>query len=164
VSTGSRSLPDLAWLLAYLLAGLCTPTDLSILQARGSLESILALAARPSVSAGLRGQVLALVWRASCIQGGSTTLATRAGVFAWLGALIADTPDSEYVRDRLRDIGDDEARTGSNNEAFHMLATRWGMCCLVRRLWKTCDRERVDAWSAGTMEKMVEGIIRDHVA
>lgn len=163
-SDGSRSSPDLAWLLAYLLAGLCTPSDLSILQARGSFEPLFALAVRPGVNAGIRGRVLALVWRASCIQGGSTTLATRAGVFAWLGALIADTPASEAVRGRLGDADNDEARVELNDEVLHVLATRWGMCCLVRRLWETCDRERVDAWSAGTMEKMVHGIIQDHVA
>ncbi|KAK4146765.1 nucleolar pre-ribosomal-associated protein 1 [Dichotomopilus funicola] len=118
------------WLLSYLIDALRTPQDLELFhrkRARGPvLERILALAANPYMWLPLRSQVLRLVYRATGIEGGSTTLTTRFGIVSWLEARHAGCEDGD----------------GDGKEAA-MLGG------LKRRVWETCDQERVRVWSRG---------------
>ncbi|CRK19941.1 hypothetical protein BN1708_003230 [Verticillium longisporum] len=120
-SEDDRYYAELTWLLQYLLDGLRTPGDVAVLHHRKWFEKILALAANPYLRTNLTTRVLRVVYRATCVEGGSTTLATRFGVVSWLAAQEAGS-------------GGDEA----------------ALCrALRRRVWETCDQARVGAWSRG---------------
>jgi nucleolar pre-ribosomal-associated protein 1 len=114
------------WLLGYLMDGLRTKQDLELFhkkRAKGPvLERVLVLAANPYMRVPLRSQVLRLLYRATCIEGGSTTLTTRFGIVNWLEARQAGCADA-------------------------VEAAVYGG--LKRRIWETCDQERVRAWSRG---------------
>ncbi|EAQ88024.1 hypothetical protein CHGG_04643 [Chaetomium globosum CBS 148.51] len=116
------------WLLEYLIDGLRTPHDFELFhkkRAKGPvLERILALAANPYMRLPLRSQVLRLLYRATRIEGGSTTLTTRFGIVSWLDARQAGCSDA--------------------GEAVIYGALR-------RRVWETCDQDRVRAWSRGSL-------------
>ncbi|EEY22192.1 conserved hypothetical protein [Verticillium alfalfae VaMs.102] len=120
-SEDDRYYAELTWLLQYLLDGLRAPGDVAVLHHRKWFEKILALAANPYLRTNLTTRVLRIVYRATCVDGGSTTLATRFGVVSWLAAQEAGA-------------GGDEA----------------ALCrALRRRVWETCDQARVGAWSRG---------------
>jgi len=114
------------WLLGDLIDGLRTPRDLELFHKRRAkgpvLERILALAANPYMRLPLRSQVLRLVYRATRIEGGSTTLTTRFGIVNWLEARQAGCADA----------GEAAVYAG-----------------LRRRVWETCDQDRVRVWSKG---------------
>jgi nucleolar pre-ribosomal-associated protein 1 len=114
------------WLLGYLLDGLRTPQDLALFhkkRAKGPVfERILVLAANPYMRLPLRSQVLRLLYRATSIEGGSTTLTTRLGIVSWLEARQAGCTDA--------------------SEAAVLGGLR-------ARIWETCDQDRVRAWSKG---------------
>lgn len=114
------------WLLGYLIDGLRTKHDLELFhkkRAKGAiLERVLALAANSYMRLPLRSQVLRLLYRATGIEGGSTTLTTRFGIVNWLEAR--------------------EAGCADESEA----AVYGG---LRRRIWETCDQDRVRGWSKG---------------
>lgn len=116
------------WLLEYLIDGLRTPHDFELFhkkRAKGPvLERILALAANPYMRLPLRSQVLRLLYRATRIEGGSTTLTTRFGIVNWLDARQAGCTDA--------------------GEAAIYGALR-------RRIWETCDQDRVRVWSRGSL-------------
>jgi nucleolar pre-ribosomal-associated protein 1 len=113
-----------SWLLGYLLDGLRTPRDLQLFhkqRAKGPVfQRVLALAANPFMRLPLRTQVLRLLYRATRIEGASTTLTTRFDVAGWL-----------------------EGRQGSCADAGE--AALYGG--LRRRIWETCDRDRLRALS-----------------
>jgi nucleolar pre-ribosomal-associated protein 1 len=114
------------WLLGYLIDGLRTPRDLELFhkkRAKGPIfERLLALAVNPYMRLPLRTQVLRLMYRATRIEGGSTTLTTRFGILNWLEARQASCTDSSE-------------------------AALYG--ALGRRTWETCDQGRVKTWSRG---------------
>ncbi|KAI0171808.1 ribosome 60S biogenesis N-terminal-domain-containing protein [Hypoxylon sp. FL1284] len=122
---------ELAWLLGLLLDGLRTPADVALFHRRRVFERVLALPANPFLGPGLRAEVARILYRASGIKGGSDTLVTRFGVVGWLLA--------------RRDGGaaDDAERA------------MYG--ALLRRLWDTCDRGRIEEWSRGGVGRLVDG-------
>ncbi|KAK0388664.1 hypothetical protein NLU13_4907 [Sarocladium strictum] len=128
-SEDDRYYAELAWLLTYFLDALRTSSDLAVFHRRRWFEKIFALAGNPYVRSNLRQKILRIVYRATEIEGGSTTLATRFGVFSWLAAQRA-------VCDVVEEVGVYDS--------------------LVRRVWETCDQERVGTWSHGGVEKLVE--------
>lgn len=132
-SEDDRYYTEVAWLLTYLLDSLRTPADLGVFHRRRWFEKILALAANPYVRSNLRQKILRIVYRATEIEGGSTTLATRFGVFSWLAAQRA-------VCDVVEEVGVYDA--------------------LVRRVWETCDQDRVGTWSQGGVQKLVERLAK----
>ena len=72
-------------MLEWLVAGLRTSTDLDIMRKSGVFERVMALYSSPAASEHLvKRRVLELLYRATCIEGGSDTLITRAGVLSWL--------------------------------------------------------------------------------
>lgn len=115
-----------SWLLGYLMDGLRTPRDLELFhkkRAKGPLfERILTLATNPYMRQPLRTQVLRLLYRATGIDGGSTTLTTRFGILNWLEAR--------------------EAACADPGEAAMYAGLR-------SRIWETCDQDRVRSWSKG---------------
>ena len=117
------------WMLAYLVDSLRTTEDLQLFHKRRMmgpiLERILALAGNPYLRTPLRMQILRVLYRASGIEGGSTTLATRFGIVSWL----------EEQRSLCKEA--EEARAYS---------------ALMRRIWQSCDQDRVGTWSRGAVE------------
>ncbi|ETS01973.1 hypothetical protein M419DRAFT_98705 [Trichoderma reesei RUT C-30] len=119
---------ELAWFLAYVLDALQTPFDLGVFHKKRWLEKILALGSNPYLRTNLRLRVLRIVYRATCIESGSTTLITRFGLLTWLDA--------------------QRAACGNPDEAALYEA-------LMSRAWNTCDQARVRAWSKGGVEKLL---------
>jgi nucleolar pre-ribosomal-associated protein 1 len=137
VSGDAAHYAQISWLLGYLLDGLRTPRDLELFhKKRGGrgvgpvFERVLALAANPYMRLPLRRQVLRLLYRATCVGGGSTTLTTRFGIVNWLDARVAGCSM--------------EGGGGGEGEAAVLGGLR-------RRVWETCDRERVRVWSRGAL-------------
>lgn len=121
---------EITWLLIYLLDSLRTPFDLGIFHRKRWFEKILALGANPYLRVNLRTRLLRIIYRATCIEGGSTTLVTRFGILGWLDAQRAGSE------------GGDEADV---------------LAALMRRIWETCDQEKVKAWSKGGVERLLKG-------
>ena len=94
-------------------------------------ERILALYQSPSLSPSARRTILHIIYRATQV-GGSTTLITRAAIISWIQVRLAEADAKETS----------------------MLAA------LAQVIYQTSDRERVNAWSAGTVEKALEEITR----
>jgi len=118
----------LLFLVNYIFASMRTPMDLDILRQRGTFEPLLAIAADPYCPQDVYEGLLKILWRVTGIEGGSTTLITRTGVLAWVGARI------------------DLAKKEESG-----LASVQGLKALVGRLWQTCDKQRVGEWSKGTI-------------
>ncbi|KAK3353096.1 ribosome 60S biogenesis N-terminal-domain-containing protein [Lasiosphaeria hispida] len=135
---GDSFYAQLNWFLQYLVDGLRTPRDLELFhkrRARGPvLERLLSLVSNPYMRLPLRTQVLRILYRATVIEGGSTTLTTRFGVVSWLEAQGKACAGGAK--------GSDEERLGMIYKA------------LRARVWRTCDRERVGVWSKGGIEEL----------
>ncbi|EHK48323.1 hypothetical protein TRIATDRAFT_290744 [Trichoderma atroviride IMI 206040] len=119
---------EIAWFLTYILDALKTPFDLSIFHKKRWFEKILALGSNPYLRVNLRTRILRIVYRATCIDAGSTTLITRFGLLTWLDAqrVACDVPeDSELYK------------------------------ALMGRAWKTCDQARVRTWSKNGVETLL---------
>ncbi|KAI5466588.1 ribosome 60S biogenesis N-terminal-domain-containing protein [Mariannaea sp. PMI_226] len=119
---------EVTWLLVYLLDSLRTPSDLAIFHKKRWFEKILVLGGNPYLRFNLRTRVLRLVYRATCIEGGSTTLVTRFGILSWLDAQRAAC-----------EVADEAAV----------------LSALMLRVWETCDQEKVTAWSKGGVRKLL---------
>ncbi|OBS28058.1 hypothetical protein FPOA_01998 [Fusarium poae] len=119
---------EITWLLTYLLDSLRTPSDLSIFHRKRWFEKILAVGVNPYLRVNLRTRLLRLLYRATCIEGGSTTLITRFGILSWL-----DTQRASFEGGEEADV----------------------MAALMKRVWETCDQEKVKIWSKGGIEKLV---------
>ncbi|KAL6860513.1 hypothetical protein ACO1O0_004541 [Amphichorda felina] len=130
-SEDDRYYTEITWLLTYLLDSLVTPFDLGVFHKKRWFEKILALSSNPYLRSNLRTRILRIVYRAMEIESGSTTLVTRFGIVSWL--------DAHRAACEVRE------------EAAVFEA-------LMRRVWETCDRERVAAWSRGGVLKIIEGL------
>lgn len=80
---------EMNWLLMYMLAGLRTPADMGIFRKRRVFEKLFSVYNNPYLGAGLREKILRLLFRATTIEGGSTTLITRFSAMTWLQAQVA---------------------------------------------------------------------------
>ncbi|KAI9167231.1 hypothetical protein HJFPF1_03356 [Paramyrothecium foliicola] len=134
-SEDDRYYTEVAWLLGYLLDCLRTPFDLGVFHRKRWFEKILALGGgNPYLRWNLRTRVLRIVYRATCIEGGSTTLVTRFGVLSWLDAQRAACDVREEV-------------------AVY--------AALMVRVWETCDQQKVRSWSQGGVEKLLANIAQN---
>jgi len=131
----------LLFLTNYIFSSLRTEADLQILRQRGTFEPLFSLAASPYMPRDVQEALLKIVWRTTFIPGGSTTLITREGIFAWLSARMAT-----QTRQRRR-IESETQFDVSSDAALRLL---------VARLWKTCDQQRVEEWSKGTVESLLQ--------
>lgn len=78
---------EVQWVLNWLVDGLRSISDLEILRRAGVFEQVMSLCDSPGAEANkaIQEKVLELLWRATFVEGGSTTLVTRTGVLSWLG-------------------------------------------------------------------------------
>lgn len=101
---------EVQWVLAWLVDGLRSATDLGIIRRGGVFEKVMALYCSPAASLKLvKEKVLELLYRATCMDGGSNTLITRAGVLAWLD-MVSEKPDdiASLLRRRVLETCDEE--------------------------------------------------------
>ncbi|TWU75547.1 hypothetical protein ED733_006069 [Metarhizium rileyi] len=124
---------ELTWLFNYLLDSLKTPPDLGVFHKKRWLEKIFILGSNPYLRTALRTRLLKLVYRATCIEGGSTTLITRFGILSWLDSQRASCDSDE---------------------------TAAVYAALVKRAWETCDQDRVRTWSKGGVEQLLDKDIK----
>ncbi|KAG0652528.1 URB1 ribosome biogenesis 1 [Hyphodiscus hymeniophilus] len=80
---------EIAWLLNYMLNGLRTATDMAIYRKRRVFEKFLSLYNNPYLAPGLRDKILKILFSATTVEGGSTTLITRFSTMTWLQAQVA---------------------------------------------------------------------------
>jgi nucleolar pre-ribosomal-associated protein 1 len=118
-----------AWLFPFLLDCLQTTVDLEVFRRSGCFEEICTEISNPYMKAGLRARVSKILYRATCIDGGSTTLVTRFGIMSWL----------EMQR----------------HDYFLTKEERLVVAALKERVWKTCDQERISKWSHGSIPAMM---------
>ncbi|KAH9840368.1 Ribosome 60S biogenesis N-terminal [Teratosphaeria destructans] len=76
---------EVHWVLVWLVDGLRTPADLDICRRARVFEKVMALYSSPAASVrSVKERVMELLYRATCVVGGSAVLVTRCGVLAWL--------------------------------------------------------------------------------
>ncbi|KAH7630780.1 ribosome 60S biogenesis N-terminal-domain-containing protein [Sordaria sp. MPI-SDFR-AT-0083] len=147
-AVGDSYFAQLNWLLAYLLDGLRTSKDLELFhkkRAKGPLfERLLAVAGNPYMRTPLRMQVLRILYRATKIEGGSTTLVTRFGVVSWLEELLKMKKGLLTTQT--------QGAAGNIVSSEDEVAVYKG---LLKRIWDTCDKGRVKGWSKGGVEGVI---------
>lgn len=116
---------ELSWLFSYLLDGLQAESDMAIYHNTRLFERLLSLTSNPYMRHHLRVQALRIIYRATSIEGGSTTLITRFGIISWLEARAA------------------MQQTGTGADVYKALA---------RRVWETADQKRAQEWSKHGIE------------
>ncbi|OTA63633.1 hypothetical protein K449DRAFT_421728 [Hypoxylon sp. EC38] len=119
---------EVSWLLGFLLDSLQTPADVALFHKRKVFERLFALTCNPFMGLNLRTQILRIVYRMTTIEGGSDTLITRFGVVSWL-------------------LAQRDAATDAVERRVYQ--------ALLRRIWDTCDQNRISAWSKGGVERFV---------
>lgn len=122
---------ELSWLFAYLLDGLLMEADMATYHNTRLFERLLSLMGNPYIRQNLRTQALKIIYRATCIEGGSTTLVTRFGIVSWLEA---------------QSTAQGEAPEGNVYKA------------LLKRVWETADKDRVTEWSKQGIVDVLERI------
>jgi nucleolar pre-ribosomal-associated protein 1 len=119
---------ETSWLLGFLLDSLRTPQDVALFHQRKVFERLFSLPTNPYMGPNLRIHVLRILYRTSCIEGGSNTAITRFGAVSWLvtqKAASGDDVEGEFYQ------------------------------AMARRLWETCDQKRVATWSKGSIEALM---------
>lgn len=132
-SEDDRYYTEVTWLLTYLLDALVTPGDLDVFRRKGWFEKILALGANPHLRFNIKTRILRIVYRATTIPSGSTTLITRFGIISWLDA------------QRALCVIKDEAAVFEGT---------------MKRVWDTCDQERATEWSRGGIPRLMGNLER----
>ncbi|KAI8953689.1 ribosome 60S biogenesis N-terminal-domain-containing protein [Xylaria longipes] len=119
---------EISWLLGFLVDSLRTPQDVALFHQRKVYEQMFCLPINPYMGPNLRTQVLRVLYRTTCIEGGSDTVITRFGAMSWLAAQKA-------------------ASAGDMEERLYQ--------AMINRLWETCDQKRIATWSKGSIEKLI---------
>ncbi|KAJ5457019.1 hypothetical protein N7530_012293 [Penicillium desertorum] len=120
---------EIDWLLNLFIKALRTEADMEVYRRANVFERILSLYQSPTLGPAARRKILHIVYRAAQV-GGSTTLITRSGVISWIQIQAAEAGAKEAPQ----------------------------LAALARALYETCDRERVDGWSNGTLGRVVDEI------
>ncbi|ROW13150.1 hypothetical protein VPNG_04781 [Cytospora leucostoma] len=121
---------ELSWLFLYLLDGLQAEPDMALYHNTRLFERLLSLASNPYLRQTMKTQILKILYRATLVEGGSTTLITRFGIVSWLEAQSA------------------AHSSASGGDVYK---------ALLRRIWETSDKERASNWSKHGIENIVEG-------
>ncbi|KAI8624550.1 ribosome 60S biogenesis N-terminal-domain-containing protein [Xylariaceae sp. FL1651] len=119
---------EISWLLGFLLDSLRTPQDVALFHQHKVFERLFSLPTNPYMGPNLRTQILRILYRTTCIEGGSDTAITRFGAVSWLVVQKAAVVD-DVERDLYQ--------------------------AMIWRLWDTCDQIRITTWSKGGIEKLV---------
>ncbi|KAJ5690013.1 hypothetical protein N7462_004405 [Penicillium macrosclerotiorum] len=120
---------EIDWLLGLFVKGLGSEADMEIYRRANVFERILSLYQSPSLDAAARRKILHILYRAAQV-GGSTTLITRTAVISWIQVQVAEADAKEIAL----------------------------LSALAQTMYERCDRERVDAWSTGTIEQALREI------
>lgn len=120
---------ELQWLFAYLLDGLLAGADMSMYHNTRLFQRLLSLMGNPYMRQSFRTQALKIIYRATCIEGGSTTLVTRFGLASWLEA---------------------------QSSAQGLAAGGDVYVAMLRRIWATVDKDRVGEWSKQGIRDVIE--------
>ena len=140
---------EISWLLAYLIDSLRTPADIDNFRSRRLFETVVSVASNPYMRSPLRRQVLRLVGRVSGIEGGSTTLITRSGIVSWLTAQQAAQPSASTAPSKA---AEKKRRDGNSLDEYDESAA---IRALLKRLWETCDQDRVAGWSMHGVQESI---------
>ncbi|KAI9765680.1 MAG: hypothetical protein M1840_007238 [Geoglossum simile] len=124
---------EVSWMLENLASGLRTVEDLNMYRRNHYFEHLCSLYWSPYLSGSLKTKILDILSATTEIEGGSTTLITRAGVMDWIAVQLHTT------------------KGGDGNDVT--------LRRLAKRLYQTCNREHVDAWSTGSMATRVQMMI-----
>ena len=122
---------EVNWLLDILIKGLRTPEDMALYWRSNTLERVLTLSWSPSLPEDCFHRIVDLCFRCTYVDG-STTLITRCGLMGWLSCCLAQK--SSRFRDRL--------------------------LLLAVRAHATCDQGKIDAWSDGGFDVILQGLAR----
>lgn len=126
---------ELSWLFSYLLDGLQAEPDVAMYHNTRLFERLLSLTSNSYMRQNLRLQVLRIIYRATSIEGGSTTLITRFGIISWL--------EARAVMEQQQQIGYVSGTGSSVHKA------------LARRIWETADQKRAQEWSKLSIEAVL---------
>ena len=101
---------EIAWFLSFLLDGLRNTADMDLCRKTRVFERLFSLYNNSYLAPGLRDKILRILYRATTIEGGSTTLITRFSTLTWLRAQEALTGGSALgsLAERLLDTCDQE--------------------------------------------------------
>lgn len=99
---------EVQWVLNWLVDGLRSPSDLEILRRGSIFEKILGLWSSPGAAnhRPVKEKSLELVFRATCVEGGSDFLITRVGILDWL-EMISE-PRADGLKKRILESCDTE--------------------------------------------------------
>jgi nucleolar pre-ribosomal-associated protein 1 len=114
---------EVDWFLEYLLDSLRTPQDMEFFRKSNIVEQLLGHYSSRSCNGAAKEKILRLLLRATHVEG-STTLITRCGLLPWVQMML----DNQDPRHRT-------------------------LKALAKRVYATCDQERVDEWSSGGIAK-----------
>lgn len=115
---------EVQWVLEWLVDGLRSATDVEVLRKGKVFEKIMSLHSSPGAGTQLKERILELLYRATFVEGGSSTLVTRTGVLGWLDMVAREKSDGVL--------------------AF----------ALKERIKETSDREKVEGWCGTTVETL----------
>lgn len=80
---------EIDWLLTTMLLGLRSEADMAIFHKRRVFEKLLALYGSAYVGRNIQTKILKLLFKATAVEGGSTTLITRFSGLSWAQAQVA---------------------------------------------------------------------------
>lgn len=121
---------EVDWYFDYLMDSLRTPADMELFRRSNIFEQLLTHYGSRSCPASAKDKIVKLLLRATHV-GGSTTLITRCGLIPWIQMML----DGHDPRHRA-------LRT------------------LAGRVYETCDREKVAAWSSDSLEQTITSLAR----
>lgn len=100
---------EVQWVLDWLVDGLRTPADLDVLRRGDVFEKAMALWTSPGAASHkfIRERALELLFRATCVEGGSNVLVTRSGVLSWLESIAITEGDvAKKLKERVLETCD----------------------------------------------------------
>jgi nucleolar pre-ribosomal-associated protein 1 len=119
---------EVDWFLEYLMDSLRTAQDMEYFRKSNIIEQLLGYYGSRSCAASAKEKILRLLLRATHVDG-STTLITRCGLLPWVQMML----DNQDPRHRT-------------------------LKTLALRVYKTCDQERVNEWSSGTVAQTIASL------
>ncbi|CAG8059748.1 unnamed protein product [Penicillium salamii] len=120
---------EIDWLLNLFVKALRTEADMEVYRRANVFERLLSLYQSPTLGPAARRKILHIVYRGAQV-GGSTTLITRSGIISWIQIQAAEAGEKEHAQ----------------------------LAALAHALYDKCDRQRVDAWSNGTLGGVIDEI------
>lgn len=122
---------EVDWMLDILIEGLRVSTDMTLYWQCNILERLLTLTWSPSLPESCFRKIVDFCFRCTYVDG-STTLITRCGLMGWISCCLAQ-------------------KNGQSRDRLLLLAVT------VR---ETCDQGKVDAWSDGGVDVILQGLAR----